>query len=78
LNDIIFVWLLVCSVFNDAFNDSDHIASNEGVISELRIGKDVDESGRDLILRYYRSICLEGVRKPIETPVRTAGLRAEM
>jgi hypothetical protein len=33
------------------------------VIAERRIAREVEGSGRGLILRYYPRICLEGVRK---------------
>jgi hypothetical protein len=33
------------------------------VIGELRTVKDLEESGRGLILRYYTGISLEGLRK---------------
>jgi hypothetical protein len=38
------------------------MASNER-ISGLRIGKDVEGSGRAIILRYYSGICLERLKK---------------
>jgi hypothetical protein len=40
------------------------------------IGKNVKGKGRDLILRYYPGIHLEGLRKSTETSVTKAGLRA--
>jgi hypothetical protein len=41
LNNL-YVGLFVCSVFNDAFfRNSDYIASNERMINESWIGKDV-------------------------------------
>jgi hypothetical protein len=42
---------------------SDYIASNEGVINKRLIGKDLEGSSCDLILRNYPSICLEKLRK---------------
>jgi hypothetical protein len=52
------------SLFNGAFQRLlDYIASNEGVISELWVGKDVEGSGRGLIFWNYPNICLEGQRK---------------
>jgi hypothetical protein len=59
------------------FIDSDYVASNEGVISKSRVGKDVGESGRGLILRHYPSICLEGLRKTKEN-FRLVGLWTEI
>jgi hypothetical protein len=51
--------------------------SNERVISEWRIGKDLEGSGGGLILRYCPLIRLEG-RGKSRTTVRGAGLRAEV
>jgi hypothetical protein len=34
------------------FGDSHYVASNDGVISESLVGKDVEGNSRDLILRY--------------------------
>jgi hypothetical protein len=64
VNVLVFTWteIFFCSLFSDFFHDSDYIASIEGVISELWIRKDVEGGGRGLILRYYRSICMEGLR----------------
>jgi hypothetical protein len=69
--------LFVLSV-HSLFNDSYYIVSNEGVISERWIGKDVEGSGCGLILRYYPSIRLEGLTKPTNISVRRAGLLAEI
>jgi hypothetical protein len=49
--------------------------SNERVISEWWIGKNLEGSGGGLILRFYPGILLEGLRT---TSVRIAGLRAEI
>jgi hypothetical protein len=40
--------------------------------------KDLEGSGRGLILEYYLGIILKGLRKVTEAPFRTAGLRAEI
>jgi hypothetical protein len=53
-----------------SFNDSDYVASNEEVIPEWWTGNEVEGNGRDLILRYYRSTCLEGQRKTTKTITR--------
>jgi hypothetical protein len=37
--------------------------SNDRVISDWRIGKELEGGGRGIILRYYPSIRLEGLRK---------------
>jgi hypothetical protein len=44
----IFIRLVKC-LFNDALSNSDYTASNGRIISEKWIGKDVQESGRELI-----------------------------
>jgi hypothetical protein len=56
----------------------DYIVSNEGMISEWWIGKDVEGSGRGLILREYPRISLEGLRKLQKPSVRIAGIRAKI
>jgi hypothetical protein len=43
-----------------------------------RIGKDVEGSSHGITLRYYLSICLEGLRKTMKTLVRIASLWAEI
>jgi hypothetical protein len=40
--------IFIYSLFTDAFSVTDYIASNERVIGELRIGKDVEGSYRGL------------------------------
>jgi hypothetical protein len=54
--------LSVRSLFNDAFSvtQTTYIASNG---SKRRIGKDVKGNGGSLILKYYSTICLQGLRK---------------
>jgi hypothetical protein len=42
------------------------------VIREWRIGKDAEGSTRSLLWRFHRSICLEGLRKPLITSVKLA------
>jgi hypothetical protein len=37
------------------------------MMSEWWIGKNVEKSGHGLILRYYTSICLEGLGKTLKT-----------
>jgi hypothetical protein len=37
-----------CGLINDGFSETDCIAPNDGVISELWIEKDVEESGHGL------------------------------
>jgi hypothetical protein len=39
---------------------------------------DVEINDRGLILRYYPSISLEGLRTATKKPVRIAGLRADI
>jgi hypothetical protein len=39
------------------------VSLNEKVMSELWIGKNLEGSGRGLILRYHPGICLQGHRK---------------
>jgi hypothetical protein len=51
------------SLFNDVLEIKDYKASNKGVINEWWIRKDLEESGRRIILRYYLGIRLEGLRK---------------
>jgi len=45
---ITFAMVVVAVSLTMLFSDSDYTASNEGVISEWWIGKDVEESGRGL------------------------------
>jgi hypothetical protein len=49
------------------FSNYDYTPPNDRVISEWWIGKDLEGSGHDLILRYYPGICLEGLRKTMKT-----------
>jgi hypothetical protein len=60
------------------FSNRDYIALNERLISELLNLNDLDVSSRDLILKYYLDIFLERLRKPWNTSVRIAYLRAEI
>jgi hypothetical protein len=46
-------------------------------MSDKLLGMDVEGSGRGLILRYYPSTCLEGLRNRRKPSVRIAGLLAE-
>jgi hypothetical protein len=41
--------LVGCGLFNDAVSSTDYIASNDRVINENLIGKDMEGSGRRLI-----------------------------
>jgi hypothetical protein len=59
------------------FSNLGYIASNERVISEWWIGKDLEGSGR-LILRYYPVIRLGFCGKPRKPSVRITGLRTEI
>jgi hypothetical protein len=61
--------LFVCFVvyLTTLFSDSKLLASDEGVISELWIVKDVEGSSRGLILRYYPEIYLQGLKKTTKT-----------
>jgi hypothetical protein len=64
LSLLIKVSRLDCSLFYDAFSvTKTYIASNKRVTSKLWFGKDLEESGRDLILRYYPGIHLQGLRE---------------
>jgi hypothetical protein len=50
---------------NDSFSEiQDYIAWNERMISERLIWKDMEGSGRGIILRFYSAISLEGLGKP--------------
>jgi hypothetical protein len=69
------LWVYLTTLFIDS--RLGYVASNEGVISKLRVGKDVGESGRGLILKHYPSICLEGLRKTKEN-FRLVGLWTEI
>jgi hypothetical protein len=51
---------------------------NDRLTGKLLIEKDLDGSGRGLLLRYYPGIRLKGVRKARKTSVRIAGLRAKI
>jgi hypothetical protein len=50
--------LILLVAFYVDFLDAWNIEWNERVIGEWRIGKDVEGSGHDLILRYYSGIRL--------------------
>jgi len=47
-------------------------------MGEWRISKDVERSGRGLILRNYPDIYLEGLKKTRNPSATTASLRAEI
>jgi hypothetical protein len=64
----------VWSLFNDAFfSNSNYTESNKRVICEWRIGKEVEEGVRGLILRYYPSTCMEVLRKTTKTLSQDSG-----
>jgi hypothetical protein len=48
------------------------------MISEWLTGQDVEKSERGLILMYYPSIWLQGLRKTMLISVTIAGLRVEI
>jgi hypothetical protein len=48
------------------------------MMGEWRISKDVERSGRGLILRNYPDIYLEGLKKTRNPSATTASLRAEI
>jgi hypothetical protein len=54
---------LICTLFYDALQWLTTVTSNNKVISEWWIGKDLEGSGRDLICRNCPGIRLEGLRK---------------
>jgi hypothetical protein len=56
----VFIYLFI---FRRLFIYYDIVASNDTVISEYCIGNDLEGSGSDLILRRYRGIRLEELRK---------------
>jgi hypothetical protein len=43
------------------------------VMSEWKIGKDLEVSDRGLIWRYYAETCLEGLRKTTEILIQDSG-----
>jgi hypothetical protein len=59
-------------------SNSDYIASNEGVVSEWWIGKDVEGSVHGLISRYYPSICLEKRKKTTKNLSQDSCLRVDI
>jgi hypothetical protein len=61
------MWL-AGSLFYNAFSVIRLYSINDMMVSkQLRIGEDLVESGQGLILRYYTSIRLEGLRKTVKT-----------
>jgi hypothetical protein len=72
----IFVYLQF--ILRRFFNNSDCIASNERLIGEYWIGKDMEGSCRGLILRCYPGITCMDRGKPRKNSIRIAGLRAEI
>jgi hypothetical protein len=57
----------MCNLFNDAFSSLDYIASNVSMMRERGIVKDVEGSGRGLILWCYTGFCLKGLQKTTKT-----------
>jgi hypothetical protein len=49
-----------------------YVAWNDRLISELKIGKNFEESDRYLILRYYLSISLEVLSKTTKNPIQNS------
>jgi hypothetical protein len=70
---------VVCSLFNDAFSVTKtiYIASNERMIPERLIGKDLEGSGRTQISGQCPDIRLQGLKKIAEN-LRIVGLWAEI
>jgi hypothetical protein len=62
--------------FNAAVNRSRYIASNDRIISELWIGKDVEGSGRSQIFGAVPEVVCRDWGTPRKTLVRIAGLLA--
>jgi hypothetical protein len=48
------------------------------VTREWWIRKDLEEKDRGLFLKYYPGICLQKLRKIVQTSIRLAGLQAEI
>jgi hypothetical protein len=70
-------FILLQFILRRPFSNYDYMASDERVISEWWIGKDLEENGRGLILRYNPSIFLKELRKTTKT-VTTAGRWTEI
>jgi hypothetical protein len=70
--------LFVYSLFQDGFSVTRLFTTNEKVKGKWWIGKDFEESGHDLILRYISGIFPKGLRKITSTLFRIAGIRAEI
>jgi hypothetical protein len=62
-----FIYLLICSLINDALLVTDYVPTNETIINEWWIWKGLEGSGLGLILRYYHGIRLEGLRETMKT-----------
>jgi hypothetical protein len=60
-NHYINVLCIIYTLFNDAFNN--YVASNERMKGERWIKMGDQGSGRELILKYYHSTCLDGLGK---------------
>jgi hypothetical protein len=58
----LFIYLFIVYL-TTLFSVADYLASNERVISGWWIGKDLEGSGRGLILRYHNGIRLKDLRK---------------
>jgi hypothetical protein len=72
-----FIYLFICNLFDDVFSVRQTIVPNIR-IGEWWIIKKIVGSSCGLILRYYPSICLEGLRKSQNTYIRIAGLQANI
>jgi hypothetical protein len=58
--------------------NSEYIASNDMVINKWWIGRNLEGSCCDIILKYFPGISLEGLRKNTKTSDRIPGLRAKI
>jgi hypothetical protein len=63
-------YVFICGLFNDAFNSSDYIASNDRLMNVINY----TGYGRK---RYCPDLCLEEMMKAMETFHRIVGLRPE-
>jgi hypothetical protein len=71
-------FIFIYALFNYAVSSSVYIASNDKIVNEYRIGKDVEGSGRFLIKCKIQEFALKGCGKPRKASNSVAGVWAEI